>query len=147
VSKSVGSKVPDVRELCRTFKFSPNAGIGIWQSAEFDRACKDPVLRSRKLGQLLAGLQTSGKKLASILYSVGLNRSFDCASRSAGKCAMSNPAQTTVTWSANVEVCFQLNRRGAGKSLAALQKWAMENDEKNCQRSDRRQAPALGYGA
>jgi hypothetical protein len=60
---------------------------------------------------------------------------------------MSNPAQTTVTWSANVEVCFQLNRRGAGKSLAALQKWAMENDEKNCQRSDRRQAPALGYGA
>ncbi len=33
---------------------------------------------------------------------------------------MSNLAQTSVAWSANVEVCFQPNRRGAGKSLAAL---------------------------
>jgi hypothetical protein len=34
---------------------------------------------------------------------------------------MSTFAQTNATWSANVEVCFQPNRRGAGKSLAALQ--------------------------
>ena len=33
---------------------------------------------------------------------------------------MSNPAQTRVPWSANVKLCLQLNRRGAGKSLAAL---------------------------
>jgi len=38
---------------------------------------------------------------------------------------MSNPAQTTITWSASVEVCFQSNRRGAGKSLAALQNRGM----------------------
>ena len=34
-------------------------------------------------------------------------------------------AQTSVTWSANLTVCFQPNRRGAGKSLAALQDRAM----------------------
>ena len=38
---------------------------------------------------------------------------------------VSNLAQTSVTGSANVEVCFQPNRRGAGKSLAALQDRAM----------------------
>jgi hypothetical protein len=34
---------------------------------------------------------------------------------------MSSLAQTNDLWSANVEVCFKPNRRGAGKSLAALQ--------------------------
>jgi hypothetical protein len=38
---------------------------------------------------------------------------------------MSNPAQTTVPGSANVKVCLQLNRRGAGKSLAALPEHAI----------------------
>src|SRR5450755_4378024 len=38
---------------------------------------------------------------------------------------MSTLAQTNVTWSVNVEGCFQPNRRGAGKSLAALQDRAM----------------------
>src|SRR5579862_3807804 len=38
---------------------------------------------------------------------------------------MSNPAQTRVPWSANVKVCLQLNRRGAGKSLAALPEHAI----------------------
>ena len=38
---------------------------------------------------------------------------------------MSTLAQTNATWSANVEVCFQPNRRGAQKSLAALQDRAM----------------------
>jgi hypothetical protein len=38
---------------------------------------------------------------------------------------MSTFAQTNANWSANVEVCFQLNRRGTGKSLAALSDRAM----------------------
>jgi hypothetical protein len=38
---------------------------------------------------------------------------------------MSTLAQTSVTWSANVVVCFQLNRQEAGESLAALQERAM----------------------
>ena len=38
---------------------------------------------------------------------------------------MSNPAQTTVTWGASVEVCFQPNRREAETSLAALQNRGM----------------------
>jgi hypothetical protein len=38
---------------------------------------------------------------------------------------MSTLAQTHAKWSANVGACFQPNRRGAGKSLAALQDRAM----------------------
>jgi hypothetical protein len=38
---------------------------------------------------------------------------------------MSNPAQTTVTWSASVELCFQPNRRGAGTSPASSQERAV----------------------
>ncbi|MGA2890665.1 MAG: hypothetical protein ABSE51_21750 [Terracidiphilus sp.] len=49
--------MPDFRSLCRPLKFPPHARVGVRESAEFDGACEDPVLRSRKVGPLLAGLQ------------------------------------------------------------------------------------------
>jgi hypothetical protein len=38
-------------------KFPPHARIGVREPAEFDGACENPVLRSRKVGPLLARLQ------------------------------------------------------------------------------------------
>jgi len=57
VSKSVRTKVPDFRDLCRSLQFSPNSGVGIWESAEFDRARKNPVLRSKEFGKLFTGFE------------------------------------------------------------------------------------------
>ena len=52
-------------------------------------------------------------------------RLLDAGVHRIGVARVSTLAQTSVIWSASVRVCFELNRRGAGKSLAALQGIAM----------------------
>ena len=51
------SQVPDFRDFRCPLKLSPHASVGIWQSAEFERACENPILCSRKLRGLFPRLQ------------------------------------------------------------------------------------------
>lgn len=49
----------DCRDFCSSLQLTPHASVGVRQSAEFDRACKDPIFSRRKLRETIRHPLTS----------------------------------------------------------------------------------------
>lgn len=57
--------------------------IGVWESAELNRTCECPVLRSREFGQLLPRFQPIQKVVSATLFRTrGSGRTVDCSLQS-----------------------------------------------------------------